>query len=63
VLRANWLGYNMVIAMNDGVPSAFFGAKNVTDSPIRLPLVEAIKPEANLDDLPRQMIDLALALR
>jgi 6-phosphofructokinase 1 len=63
VLRANWLGFIMVKAMIAGAESSFFGAKLVTDPPVRLPLAEALKPEANLDDIPREMIELALALR
>jgi 6-phosphofructokinase 1 len=63
VLRANWLGFNMVKAMIGGAESSFFGAKHVTDPPVRLPLAQALQPGANLDDIPRDMIEMALALR
>jgi 6-phosphofructokinase 1 len=63
VLRANWLGFNMVKAMLAGEESSFFGAKHVTDPPVRLPLAAALQPSANLDDIPRDMIEMALALR
>jgi 6-phosphofructokinase 1 len=63
VLRANWLGFHMVRGMLAGEDSGFYGAFNVCDSPRRLSLEEAVKPSANLDDMPREMIDLALAMR
>lgn len=63
VLRANWLGYNMVLSMLANNGSAFFGAFHVGAPPERIPLGEAIRPGANHDDIPRAMIDMALALR
>jgi 6-phosphofructokinase 1 len=63
VLRASWLGFHMVQAMRAGDDSGFFGASNVCEAPKRISLAEAIKPSANHDDIPREMIELALSLR
>lgn len=63
VIRANWLGYQMVKSMVAGDPSAFFGAFNVGAPPVRIPLSEALDPSANHDDIPREIIEMALALR
>jgi 6-phosphofructokinase 1 len=63
VLRANWLGYQMVKSMLAGEGSAFFGAFNVGSVPTRIPLSDAIEPSANHDDIPREIIEMALALR
>ncbi len=63
VLRANWLGYHMVKSLFAGEGSAFFGAYHVGAPPNRLPLSEAIKPSANHDDIPKDVIEMALALR
>ncbi len=63
VLRANWLGYNMIQSIMKGEGSAFFGAFHVSAPPNRISLEEAIQPTANLDDIPKQMIEMALALR
>lgn len=63
VLRANWLAYNMVKSMLAGEGSAFFGAFNAGAPPIRVSLAEAIDPTANHDDIPREIIEMALALR
>jgi len=63
VLRANWLGFHMVKAMIAGEGSGFFGAFNVGVPPIRVPLAGAINPDANYDDIPRGIIEMALALR
>lgn len=63
ILRANWLGYSMVQSMLANEGSGFFGAFHVGAPPERVPLAEAIKPTANHDDIPRAMIDMAIALR
>ncbi len=63
VLRANWLGYTMVNSVLAGQGSAFFGAFNAGAPPNRVPLAEAIVPGANHDDIPREIIEMALALR
>jgi 6-phosphofructokinase 1 len=63
VIRANWLGYHMAKSKLDGEGSAFFGAFHVGAPPTRVPLAEAVQPSANHDDIPRSVIDMALALR
>lgn len=63
VLRANWIGFKMVRALADGVPGGFFGAFNIVAEPTQLTFDEAIAPEANYDDIPREMIEMAIALR
>ncbi len=63
VLRANWLGYQMVKSMLAGEGSGFFGAFNVGTPPNRGTLAEALDPAANHDDIPREIIEMALALR
>jgi len=63
VLRANWLGFKMVRALEAGRTGGFFGAFNIVGEPNHLSFREAIAPEANHDDLPREMIELAIALR
>ncbi|MBS1911803.1 MAG: 6-phosphofructokinase [Bacteroidetes bacterium] len=63
VLRADWLGYQMVRSMIAGEGSAFFGAFNVGTPPNRVSLAEALDPSANYDDIPREIIDMALAMR
>lgn len=63
VLRADWLGFNMVKSMLAGESSAFYGAFNIGTTPTRVPLSEAINPSANHDDIPREIIEMALALR
>lgn len=63
VLRANWLGYQMVKSMLAGEGSAFFGAFNMGAPPTRIPLAEALEPTANHDDIPREIIEMAVALR
>jgi len=63
VLRANWLGYRMVKSMLAGEGSAFFGAFNMGAPPTRVPLAEALEPTANHDDIPREIIEMAVALR
>lgn len=63
VLRANWLGYNMVCSLIAGEGSGYFGAFHVSAPPTRVSLEAAILPTANHHDIPRQMIDMALALR
>lgn len=63
VLRANWLGYQMVKALFAGEGSGFFGAFHIGAPPNRLSLAEAIKPSANHDDIPKDVIEMALALR
>ncbi|MEP7218039.1 MAG: 6-phosphofructokinase [Bacteroidota bacterium] len=63
ILRANWLGFQMVKSMLNGEGSAFFGAFNIGNAPNRLPLAEALDPSANHDDIPRDIIEMALALR
>jgi 6-phosphofructokinase 1 len=63
VLRANWLGHHMVKAMIANDPSCFFGAFHVARAPHPGPLEVVVKPSANHDDIPREVIDMALALR
>jgi 6-phosphofructokinase 1 len=63
VLRANWIGYQMVKAMQAGEPSGFFGAFNMGAPPIRVTLSDALHPSANHDDIPREIIEMAIALR
>jgi 6-phosphofructokinase 1 len=63
VLRANWLGYTMVKSMLAGEGSGFFGAFHVGAPPTRIPLLTAIEENANHDDIPREIIEMALALR
>jgi len=63
VIRANWLGYWMVRAMFEGEESGFFGAFNAGIPPLKIPLSEAVKPEANHEDIPRAVIDMMIALR
>jgi 6-phosphofructokinase 1 len=63
VLRANWLGFHMVKSLFAGEKSAFFGAFHVGAPPSRIPLADAIKPSANHDDIPKNVIEMALALR
>lgn len=63
VLRANWLGYQMVKSMLAGEGSGFFGAFNVGTPLNRGTLAEALDPAANHDDIPREIIEMALALR
>lgn len=63
VLRTNWLGYHMVTSLLANEGSAFFGAFHVGAPPNRVPLEDAIKPSANHDDIPRAMIEMAIALR
>jgi 6-phosphofructokinase 1 len=62
-IRANWLAFHMAQCLRDGRGSAFFGAFHVGGPPNEVPLDEALKPSANHDDIPRQMIEMALALR
>lgn len=63
VLRANWLGFKMVKALADNRPGGFFGAFNIATEPARLTFDEAVAPGANHDDIPREMIEMAIALR
>lgn len=63
VLRANWLGFKMVRALAGNIPGGFFGAFSIAAEPTRLTFDEAIAPEANHDDIPREMIEMAIALR
>ncbi len=63
VLRANWLGYQMVKSLLASEPSAFFGAFNAGGTPTKVSLQEALDPSANYDDIPREIIEMALALR
>jgi 6-phosphofructokinase len=63
VIRANWLAFHMVQCIREREGSAFFGAFHVGGPPCRVPLEDAIKSTANHDDIPRQMIEMALALR
>lgn len=62
-LRANWLAYNMVKSVRDGEGSGFFGAFHVGTPPCRASLEEALSPSANHEDIPRDMIEMALAIR
>jgi 6-phosphofructokinase 1 len=63
VIRANWLGYNMAKSLKANEGSAFFGAFNAGMPPNRIPLADAILPEANHNDIPSELIEMALALR
>ncbi len=63
VLRADWLGYNMVKSLKANEGSAFFGAFNTGMPPNRVSLAEAVLPEANHDDIPSELIEMTLALR
>lgn len=63
VIRANWVAYNMIHAIGDGHGSCFFGAFHVGAPPTCVALVDALSPSANHDDIPRAMIDMALAIR
>jgi len=63
VLRANWMGFTMVRALAAGRPGGFYGAFNIAREPNHLSFAEAISPEANHDDIPREMIEMAIALR
>jgi 6-phosphofructokinase 1 len=63
VIRANWLAFHMVQYLKEGKGSGFFGAFHVGAPPCVAPLEEAIRPSANHDDIPRAMIEMALALR
>lgn len=63
VLRANWLGHQMVKSVIMNESSAFFGAFNVGTPPNRVQLAEALDPSANHDDIPADIIEMALALR
>ncbi len=62
VLRANWLGFHMVRSMLAGNGSCFFGAFNIGQAPNRISLDDAVDPSAT-HDIPRTLIELALALR
>ncbi len=63
VLRADWIGFQMVksLAANEG--SAFVGAFNVGTQLTRVSLADALNPSANHDDIPREVIEMAYALR
>lgn len=63
VLRANWLGYYMVKNLKEGGEGGFFGAFHIGAVPNHIPLGETIKPEANHEDIPRDTIEMMLALR
>lgn len=63
VIRANWLGYWMVRAMLENADSGFFGAFNAGLPPQALALEEAVKPEATHEDIPKDIIDMMIALR
>lgn len=63
VLRAGWLGFSMVKGLMAESGSRFFGAFNVGAPPNIVPLSEALQPEANRDDIPKEMIEMAIALR
>ncbi|HVK40095.1 MAG TPA: 6-phosphofructokinase [Candidatus Kapabacteria bacterium] len=63
VIRANWIAFHMVQCIREQAGSGFFGAFHVGGPPNRVPLEDALKPSANHDDIPRQMIEMALALR
>lgn len=63
VLRANWLGFNMVRSMLADNGSCFFGAFNIGQTPNRVPLAEALDTSKVNNDIPRTLIELAQALR
>lgn len=63
VLRANWLGYSMVKSMLAQEGSGFFGAFYMGAPLQHVSLADALDPTANHDDIPREIIDMALALR
>lgn len=63
VLRANWIGFHMVRSLINGESSAFFGAYHVGAPPNRVSIEEAVQASANHDDIPRDLIEMALALR
>jgi len=64
VLRADWLGFHMVRGLlEEECASSLFGAFNIGTPPNRVPLAEALRPEANYDDIPREVVEMALALR
>ncbi len=63
VLRANWVGHCMVRAALADEESGFFGAFHVGAAPNRISLEEAISPEATHEDIPREIIEMMIALR
>lgn len=63
VLRANRVGHAMILSLLRGEGSAYFGAFHAAADPNRIPLEEAASPEATYDDIPPDVIEMAIALR
>ncbi|MGE3802131.1 MAG: 6-phosphofructokinase [Candidatus Kapaibacterium sp.] len=63
VLRANWVGHCMVRAAIAKDESGFYGAFHVGATPNRVTLEEALSPEATHEDIPREIIEMMIALR
>lgn len=63
VLRANWLGHCMVKSMLTSKESGFMGAFHIGAPPPLVPFSEVVKPEATYEDIPREIIEMMIALR
>lgn len=63
VLRANWIGHCMVKSMLESSESGFFGAFHVGSAPPAVPFDDVIMPEANHEDIPRDIIEMMISLR
>lgn len=63
VLRANWIGHCMVKSMLESSESGFFGAFHVGTPPPSIPFEDAIRPEANHEDIPHDIIEMMVSLR
>lgn len=63
VLRANWIGHAMVRALLDGQGSGFFGTFHTGAPPTRITLELAASPESTHEDIPAEIIEMAITLR
>lgn len=64
ILRASWLGYQMVMDAFKGGDSGFYTAFYTGDTCVPLPLEEAANDDVSShEEIPREFINFALALR
>ncbi len=63
VIRANRLGYTMATSLQKSKSSAFFGAFHAAAEPNCISLETAVSPESTHDDIPEDVIEMALLLR